>query len=183
LEVPSAIAWELIFQKLLSNGRRRFGVNTTTPACILIVEDERIVAIDLQRQLTHLGYTVVALAVSGVEAIQKALALRPDIVLMDIRLQGDMDGVEAAQQIQAATAIPVVFMTAYVDDATQQRIRATSPYGCLHKPFTPHQIQATLQHVLSGQPPDAEFALGLNRTSSQEERHGDEHVARSGRRP
>jgi CheY-like chemotaxis protein len=124
-------------------------------ARILIVEDERIVAIDLQRRLTRLGYSVVALAASGTEAIQKASALGPDVVLMDIRLQGDMDGVEAAQQIQASAAIPVVFITAYVDEATQQRVKATSPWGCLYKPFTPHQIQTTVEHVLSGQLPDA----------------------------
>jgi CheY-like chemotaxis protein len=123
-------------------------------ARILIVEDERLIAVDLQRRLTRLGYAVVALAASGAEAIQKALALCPDVVLMDIRLQGDMDGVEAAQQIRASTAIPVVFMTAYVDEDTQQRIRATSPWGCLYKPFAPNQVQSVLEHVLSVRPPD-----------------------------
>jgi CheY-like chemotaxis protein len=88
------------------------------------------------------------------EAIQKALAQRPDVVLMDIRLQGDMDGVEAAQQIQSSAAISVVCMTAYVDEETQQRLRATSPWGCLYKPFASRQVQSTLEHVLSGQPPD-----------------------------
>jgi CheY-like chemotaxis protein len=121
---------------------------------ILIVEDERLIAVDLQRRLTRLGYAVVALVASGAEAIQKALALCPDVVLMDIRLQGDMDGVEAAQQIRASTAIPVVFMTAYVDEDTQQRIRATSPWGCLYKPFAPNQVQSVLEHVLSVRPPD-----------------------------
>ena len=90
----------------------RFGVKHMPVGRILIVEDERLIAIDLQRRLTRLGYTVVALAASGAEAIQEALALHPDVVLMDIRLQGDMDGVEAAQQIHASAAIPVVFMTA-----------------------------------------------------------------------
>jgi CheY-like chemotaxis protein len=123
-------------------------------ARILIVEDERLIAVDLQRRLTRLGYAVVALAASGAEAVQKALALCPDVVLMDIRLQGDMDGVEAAQQIHASTAIPVVFMTAYVDEDTQQRIRATSPWGCLYKPFVPNQVQSVLEHVLSVRPPD-----------------------------
>jgi CheY-like chemotaxis protein len=123
-------------------------------ARILIVEDERLIAVDLQRRLTRLGYAVVALAASGAEAIQKALALCPDVVLMDIRLQGDMDGVEAAQQIHASTAIPVVFMTAYVDEDTQQRMRATSPWGCLYKPFAPNQVQSVLEHVLSVRPPD-----------------------------
>jgi CheY-like chemotaxis protein len=122
-------------------------------ARILIVEDERLIAVDLQRRLTRLGYAVVALAASGAEAIQKALALCPDVVLMDIRLQGDMDGVEAAQQIHASAAIPVVFMTAYVDEDTQQRVRATSSWGCLYKPFTVHQVQSALEHVLSAHPP------------------------------
>jgi CheY-like chemotaxis protein len=120
---------------------------------VLIVEDERLIAIDLQRRLARLGYAVVALAASGVEAIQKALALHPDVVLMDIRLQGAMDGIEAAQQIQASVEIPVVFMTAYVDEDTRQRVRAASPWGYLHKPFTPQQVQSTLQQVLTGQPP------------------------------
>jgi two-component system cell cycle sensor histidine kinase/response regulator CckA len=124
-------------------------------ASILIVEDERLIAVDLQRRLARLGHTVVALAASGVEAIQQALTLQPDVVLMDIRLQGDMDGVEAAQQIHASAAIPVVFMTAYVDEDTQQRLRATSPWGCLYKPFTPHQVQSVLAQVFSGHPPDA----------------------------
>jgi CheY-like chemotaxis protein len=118
---------------------------------ILIVEDERLIAIDLQRRLTRLGYTVVALAASGMEAIQQALALQPDVVLMDIRLQGNMDGIEAAQHIHASAAIPVVFMTAYVDEATQQRVRAISSWGFLNKPFAPHQVQSLLANVLSEQ--------------------------------
>jgi CheY-like chemotaxis protein len=123
-------------------------------ARILIVEDEGLIAVDLQRRLTRLGYAVVALAASGAEAIQKALALCPDVVLMDIRLQGDMDGIEAAQQIHASAAIPVVFMTAYVDEDTQQRVRATSSWDCLYKPFTSQQVQSALEQVLSAHPPD-----------------------------
>jgi CheY-like chemotaxis protein len=123
-------------------------------ARILIVEDERLVAMDLQRRLTRLGYTVVSLAASGREAIQKALALHPDVVLMDVRLQGDMDGVEAAEQIHTSAAIPVVFMTAYVDADTQHRVGAASPWSCLRKPFSPRQVQSALEHVLSGHPPD-----------------------------
>jgi two-component system cell cycle sensor histidine kinase/response regulator CckA len=133
---------------------QRFGVKTMATARILIVEDERLVAMDLQRRLTRLGYAVVSLAASGREAIQKALALHPDVVLMDIRLQGDMDGVEAARQIHASAAIPVIFMTAYVDADTQQRVGAASPWGCLYKPFSPPRVQSALEHVLSGHPPD-----------------------------
>jgi CheY-like chemotaxis protein len=65
-----------------------------------------------------------------------------------------MDGIEAAQHIHASAAIPVVFMTAYVDEATQQRVRAISAWGCLNKPFAPHQVQSLLAHVLSGQSTD-----------------------------
>jgi two-component system, cell cycle sensor histidine kinase and response regulator CckA len=133
---------------------QRFGVKKMATARILIVEDERLVAMDLQRHLTRMGHTVVSLAASGMEAIQKALALHPDVVLMDIRLQGDMDGVEAAQQIHGSAAIPVIFMTAYVDADTQRRVGAASPWGCLYKPFSPPQVQSALEHVLSGHPPD-----------------------------
>jgi CheY-like chemotaxis protein len=121
---------------------------------ILIAEDERLIAIDLQRRLARLGYSVVALAASGQEAIHDALELRPDLVMMDIRLQGAMDGIEAAQQIQKVVPIPVVFMSAYADAETEHRARAASPWGYLHKPFTTQQIQSTLEYVLAGQSPD-----------------------------
>jgi CheY-like chemotaxis protein len=135
------------------SSRQRVGVKTMAEARILIVEDERLIAVDLQRRLTRLGHSVVGLAACGKEAIQKALALRPDVVLMDIRLQGHMDGVEAAQRIQASFAMPVVFMTAYVDEDTRQRIRSVSPWGCLYKPFTPQQVQSVVENILSGHPP------------------------------
>jgi two-component system cell cycle sensor histidine kinase/response regulator CckA len=122
-------------------------------ARILIAEDERLIAADLQRRLARLGHTVVALAASGKEAVKQSLALQPDVVLMDIRLQGEMDGVEAARRIHASVAIPVVFMTAYVDEDTHQRVRAVSPWGCLYKPFTPHQVQSVVERILSGPPP------------------------------
>jgi CheY-like chemotaxis protein len=130
-------------------------VHTKAAARILIVEDERLIAIDLQRRLTRLGYAVVALAASGVEAIQKALTLRPDVMLMDIRLQGPMDGVEAARQIRASVRVPVIFMTAYVDEETTQRLKAMSPWGYLHKPFTIQLVQSRLEQVLSGSQPAA----------------------------
>jgi CheY-like chemotaxis protein len=76
-------------------------------------------------------------------------------VLMDIRLQGTMDGVEAAQQILASASTPIVFMTAYVDEKMKQRVRATSPWGYLHKPFTTQQVQSILAHVLTPQSPGA----------------------------
>ena len=93
---------------------------------ILIVEDERLIALDLQRRLTRLGYTVIGIMASGPQAIAAADQLQPDLVLMDIRLQGEMDGIDAALHIQTDRPIPVIYLTAYVDEATVQRAQATS---------------------------------------------------------
>jgi CheY-like chemotaxis protein len=82
-------------------------------AKILVVEDEAIVAKDLQYRLTKFGYTVPAIASSGEEAINKAVEISPDLVLMDIRLKGSMDGIEAAQEIYKRLDIPVIYLTAY----------------------------------------------------------------------
>jgi CheY-like chemotaxis protein len=115
---------------------------------ILIVEDERLVARDLERRLSRLGYTVVAQVASGPEAIQQTLAHRPDLVLMDIRLQGEMDGIEAAGFIRTHLNIRVVYMSAYVDQATLTRAQATHPAAFLTKPFSESILQQTLQQVL-----------------------------------
>jgi two-component system, cell cycle sensor histidine kinase and response regulator CckA len=115
---------------------------------ILIVEDERIVARDLQAILQQLGYIVPALAATGADAIAKAKALHPDLVLMDIRLQGAMDGIEAATAILTELAIPVIYLTAFTDDATRQRARQTAPYGYLVKPFDERTVQTTIEMAL-----------------------------------
>ena len=120
------------------------------PARVLIVEDESITALDVARQLRRLGYQVVALARCGPQAIERALALRPHVVLMDIQLQGAMDGIEAAQSIQAAAPIPVVYMSAHADAATLERIQATAPAaGVVPKPVHLPTLHTTLQRVLS----------------------------------
>ena len=111
---------------------------------ILIVEDERLIALDLQRRLTQLGYTVVGNVAAGAQAITAAFQLRPDLVLMDIRLQGEMDGIDAALQIQADRSVPIIYLTAYVDESTIQRAQATSPWGFLRKPFHVRDLQAIL---------------------------------------
>jgi CheY-like chemotaxis protein len=115
---------------------------------ILIVEDERLVARDLELRLRRLGYTVVALVGSGFEAIQQALAHRPDLVLMDIRLQGEMDGIEAAGFIRTHLNIRVVFMSAYVDQTTLTRAQATHPAAFLTKPYSDSSLQRMLQEVM-----------------------------------
>lgn len=85
---------------------------------ILIVEDESIVALDLQMRLTRLGYRVVGIAASGTEALQLAEQFQPDLTLMDIRLKGALDGIETAQALRQRLDAPIVYLTAYADEAT-----------------------------------------------------------------
>jgi signal transduction histidine kinase len=116
---------------------------------IVVVEDERIVAFHLKRQLTKLGYEVSAIAASGDRALQQVNELRPDVVLMDIHIEGDIDGIETAGLIPVELQIPVIYLTAFSDDDTLARARATTPYGYLLKPFTERELHATIQMVLA----------------------------------
>jgi len=102
---------------------------------ILIVEDETVVAMDIAADLRRLGYEIAAMVGSGEAAIESAQALQPDLVLMDIRLKGAMDGIEAATVIHQRHGIPVVFLTAHADAATVERSQGAAPYGYLVKPF------------------------------------------------
>jgi CheY-like chemotaxis protein len=120
-----------------------------TRAYILIVEDERLVAKDLERRLTRMDYVVVAIAATGPDAIHQALEHRPDLVLMDIRLQGEMDGITAAAFIRTHLNIPVIYLSAYVDEMTLERAQDTAPAGFLRKPFNEYDLRQTLQQVLS----------------------------------
>jgi CheY-like chemotaxis protein len=120
------------------------------PPRIVIVEDEAIAALQLAKRLRSLGYQVVALAHSGPRAIEHALARRPHVVLMDIHLQGPMDGIDAARHIQAAAPIPVVYMSAHEDTATLKRPQATTQAaGFVPKPIHLPTLHATLQRVCS----------------------------------
>src|SRR5690242_10206984 len=119
-----------------------------TPAKILIVEDESIVALDLQERLTRLGYQVIGMATSGGEAICLAEAWHPNLVLMDIRLKGVMDGIETAQELRARFNTPVIYLTAHADDATLQRAKTTEPFGYLTKPFEERELHAALDMAL-----------------------------------
>ena len=115
---------------------------------ILVVEDELIAAENLARILNKLGYEVIAIVDSGAEAIQTAAKNHPDLVLMDIMLQGDLDGIEAAGYIRYQLKIPVVYMTAYADDETLGRAKSTEPYGYLVKPFKPQALKTTIEIAL-----------------------------------
>jgi signal transduction histidine kinase/CheY-like chemotaxis protein len=115
---------------------------------LLIVEDESIVAKDIQRRLKNLGYTVAGIATAGDTAIQQAEALKPDLVLMDIMLKGNMDGVDTAQQIRARLGIPVVYLTAHSDEGTLQRAKLTGPFGYVLKPFEERDLHTTIEIAL-----------------------------------
>ena len=117
-------------------------------AKILVVEDEKIVAYDIQHTLKELGYDVLAMASSGEEAIEKTGKTYPDLVLMDIRLKGAMDGIEAAEQIRERFNIPVVYLSAHADDSTLQRAVATQSYGYILKPFKEKELQTTIETAL-----------------------------------
>lgn len=113
-------------------------------ARILIVEDELIVAEDIAIRLTQLGYQVVGTAVSGEEALALAASECPDLVLMDIHLQGEMDGIEAAKVLRGSL-LPVVFLTAYSGGATIQRAKEAEPMGYILKPFEDHELEIVIE--------------------------------------
>lgn len=117
-------------------------------ARVLVVEDEIIVARTIANQLTQLGYNVVDIAASGVAALDKANRSRPNLVLMDIVLKGDMDGVTTANQIREQLDIPVVFLTAYADENTLQRAKITQPFGYIVKPFNPGELRVAVELAL-----------------------------------
>jgi PAS domain S-box-containing protein len=117
-------------------------------AQILVVEDESDIAITIQDILKSFGYAVPAIVCSGEEAIQKVAELQPDLVLMDIRLEGSMDGVEAAEKIRSDFNTPVVYLTAYIDDRTLQRAMVTGPFGYILKPFEQRELHIIIELAL-----------------------------------
>ena len=118
------------------------------PTLILVVEDEGIVGLDIQRRLTNLGYSAPTVVATGALAVQRALELRPQLVLMDIRLKGDTDGIAAADHIRRLLDIPIIFLTAYADEDTLRRARVTEPYGYVLKPFEERELQIAIEMAL-----------------------------------
>ncbi|MDA0733729.1 MAG: response regulator [Chloroflexi bacterium] len=114
----------------------------------MVVEDSNIISRDIQKRLGNLGYEVPATAVSGEEAVEKAGQVQPDLILMDINLKGQMDGIEAAQKIQDQHSIPIVYLTAQSDDATLRRAKLTGPFGYLLKPFEERDLRTTIEVAL-----------------------------------
>ncbi len=115
---------------------------------ILIVEDEAIVAEDIRNTLQNLGYTIYAVVPSGEEAITKIEEDKPDLVLMDVVLKGNMDGIEAASQIHSRFNIPVVYLTAFTDKKTIERAKLTEPFGYIVKPFEDRELHSTVEMAL-----------------------------------
>ena len=115
---------------------------------ILIVEDEAIVALDIQQRLVAHGYAVVGTAATGARAIELAEQHRPDLVLMDIRLQGPMDGITAAEEIRNRFHRPVVFLTAFSEEATLQRAKLVEPFGYILKPFEDRELKTIIEIAL-----------------------------------
>ena len=124
----------------------------TPPVCILIVEDERIVALDLARRLRQLGHTIAGFATSGIDAITQALTHHPDLVLMDLRLPGAVDGLEAAQFLRTHLNLPVLVVSGATDATTLVRAHQVSPAGVLAKPVEDHDLQSTLDKIFTGGP-------------------------------
>lgn len=119
-----------------------------TTARILLVEDETLVALSVQRALQNWGYEVPVVIAYGEDALQKTAEFQPDLILMDINLAGVLDGITAAEQILAQHDIPIIYLTAYADSRTLERTKTTSPYGYLLKPFNDRELQATIEAAL-----------------------------------
>jgi PAS domain S-box-containing protein len=115
---------------------------------VLIVEDEAIVACDIERRLLKAGYSVPGIAASGDEALAKVEQTAPDLVLMDIHLQGDSDGIAVAAEVRNRFQLPVVFLTAYADKATLERAKATEPFSYLVKPISHVNLANTIEIAL-----------------------------------
>jgi signal transduction histidine kinase len=120
----------------------------TEPRRILIVEDSRTMARDLEQRLTRLGFAVAGVTPSGEDAIRLADRERPDLVLMDIRLEGEMDGIAAADHIRGALGLPVVFLTAFADDATLRAASVTEAFGYIIKPPEDRELRIVIEMAL-----------------------------------
>jgi CheY-like chemotaxis protein len=123
-----------------------------TKASVLIVEDNAVVAHDLKNRLTGMGYLIIDVISSGEEAVETSRHLLPDVVLMDIRLSGEMDGITAAAQIGEKYHIPVVYLTAHSDEETLARARETRPAGYVLKPFEPRNLYVAIEMALYSRP-------------------------------
>ena len=117
-------------------------------ARIMVVEDEAVISMEIQERLTKMGHLVCGTAASGDEAVSVATAKHPDLILMDVQLRGDVDGVQTAERIRDRIEIPVIYLTAFADDRTVERARHTEPFGYLIKPFSEKELYAAIEMAL-----------------------------------
>lgn len=115
---------------------------------VLVVEDESIVSKDIQYSLKKLGYNVVGSAATGEKAIELANSEKPDIILMDIMIKGDINGIETADVIRQELKIPIIFLTAYADESTLSKAKITEPYGYIIKPFKEIDLHTTIEMAI-----------------------------------
>ncbi len=115
---------------------------------VMIVEDEAIVALDIKNRLKMLGYEPAGTARTGREALEAARETRPDVILMDIMLDGEMDGIDAARAISAEMSAPIIYLTAYADQRTLDRAKVTQPFGYIIKPFEDRELNLTIEMAL-----------------------------------
>jgi signal transduction histidine kinase len=135
-------------------------------ARILVVEDEQLVADDLREILESLGYVVVGLVAAGEDAIQHVEQNLPDLILMDIHLAGEIDGIQAAEQIQLRFDVPIVYLTAYADRTTLERVKATYPFGYIVKPFNESMLSTSIEVALSRHQVEASIRKTLASTET-----------------
>jgi diguanylate cyclase (GGDEF)-like protein len=147
--------------------KARLESNAADPVSILLVEDEGVIARDLEDTLTRLGYRVSGVASEGAEAIEMARELHPQLVVMDVSLRGEVDGIEAACAIQEEAPVPVIFLTGHTDTETLQRAVMTGPLGYLIKPFQEDDLRCAI-----------EVAIHKHRSDVQR-REREEHLRRS----
>ncbi len=116
---------------------------------VLVVEDEAIIAMDILGMLKKMGCAESEAVFSGEESVQRVAERRPDLVLMDIRLKGRMDGIQAGQQIFYKFDVPVVYLTAFGDEATIDRANGSARFGYLMKPFEENELRSTIRNALN----------------------------------
>ncbi len=119
-----------------------------TKADIFVVEDEFIVSMDIQASLKKLGYNVIGAAPSGEKALELIAENQPDLILMDIMLKGQMNGIDTAEVVKKEYGIPVIYLTAYADESTLARAKVTEPYGYILKPFKEIDLQTSIEMAL-----------------------------------
>lgn len=115
---------------------------------ILIAEDDKIISIDLKRSLSELGYNVYDPVSSGIEIVNMALALKPDLILMDIKLVGSVDGIDAAKTIQLNYDIPIIFITAYGTEKANKKVKHINTFKIIQKPYTISDIDKAIRETL-----------------------------------